>query len=135
MFQNIPHCPKISQIVQGHPKCPKCPTVDGRLYKVDSRRSTIEMLPNCWTEMSPKLKCYQNSNITKTKMSPLVVRTWSEYSEFDTALIALALFSSAFSSPFSRTFSSMFHFLVHSLFHSLGHSEYVSFSSGNFFFF
>ena len=97
--QIIQKCPKASQIVQKPPKlsqdvqkCPKGPTVDGRLYKVDSRQSTIEMSPKqkkTSTEISQKQKLYQNSHITKTKMSPLVFRTSSGYSEFDTDCLGL----------------------------------------------
>ena len=99
MYQIIQKCPKTSNIVPKRPilsqdvqKCPKCPTVDGRLYKVDSRQSTIEMSPSkkiTSTEMSQKLKFYQNSNITKTKMSPFVVMALSGYSTFDTDCLGL----------------------------------------------
>ena len=50
MYQTIQKCPKTSKIVPKCPKLsqdvrkrPKCPTVDGRLCKVDSGQSTIKM--------------------------------------------------------------------------------------------
>ena len=91
-FQMFPKCPKLSQEVQ---KNRKCPSVDGRLYKVDSRQSTIKM--------SPKQKIYldgkvtKNWNFTKTQISPKFKchqYLSGHYQDIQSlALIALALFS------------------------------------------